>query len=80
MSTARHLYTASMNGRGLQLALVLLTIAGLAIVVTALVASGGDLLSPITVRGGTVSALLVMLGGVLIGGGAIAALLWLRRE
>ncbi len=69
-----------MNGRGLQLALVLLTIAGLAIVVTALVASGGDLLSPITVRGGTVSALLVMLGGVLIGGGAIAALLWLRRE
>src|SRR5690606_9404871 len=72
-------YTASMTGRGTQLALVLLAIAGLAIVVTSLVASGGRLLEEITVRGGTMPALLVTLIGALLGGGAIAGLLWVRR-
>jgi hypothetical protein len=68
-----------MTGRGTQLALVLLSIAGLALVVTSLVASGGRLLDEITVRGGTVPALLVTLLGLALGGGAIAGLLWVRR-
>ena len=68
-----------MTGRGTQLALVLLAIVGLAIVVTSLVASGGRLLEEITVRGGTMPALLVTLIGALLGGGAIAGLLWVRR-
>jgi hypothetical protein len=71
-----------MRGRrpGTQLVLLLLAIAGVVVVIMALVASGGDLLSEITVRGGTVPALLVMVVGVMVCGGGISTLLWSRRE
>lgn len=69
-----------MNGRRTQRALLLLlAVAGLAIVVTSLVASRGQLLADITVRGGTVPALLVIFFGGALGGGAVAGLIWLRR-
>lgn len=57
---------------------VVLIVAGLAVIITALAASGGDLAGEITVRGGSAPAYLILTIGIAMALGGIAGSLWRR--
>lgn len=59
---------------------IVLTLAGLAVVATALVASGGNLGEQLTVRGGGAPAVVILSIGLAMALGGVAGTLWRRRE
>lgn len=57
----------------------MLALGGVAVVVTALVASGGDLGAELTVRGGGAPAFLILTIGAVMLLGGVAGWVWWRR-
>lgn len=59
---------------------IVLALAGVAVVVTALAASGGDLGAELSVRGGGAPAILILMIGVAMLLGGVAGWFWRRKQ